>query len=98
MTAVASKRASARSPPRPEAEQTGRRAPPETQVPGMRMAAQEGMWLEAILTREDLLDAFCKLSPLEIRFGQNGTLRLSAPTAVAMNPGKSVAVVCDPGL
>jgi len=53
------------------------------------------MWLEAILTREDLLDAFCKLAPLEIRFGQSGTLNLSAPTAVAMNPGKSVAVVCD---
>jgi hypothetical protein len=62
------------------------------------MAAQEGMWLEAILTREDLLDAFCKLSPLEIRFGQNGVLNLSAPTAVSMNPGKSVLIVCDAAL
>jgi hypothetical protein len=62
------------------------------------MALPEGMWLEAILTREDLLDAFCKLSPLEIRFGQSGTLNLSAPTAVAMNPGKSVAIVCDAAL
>jgi hypothetical protein len=62
------------------------------------MAAGKGMWLEAILTREDLLDAFCKLAPLEIRFGQSGTLNLSAPTAVAMNPGKSVAVVCDAAL
>ncbi|HSY24820.1 MAG TPA: hypothetical protein VK841_22000 [Polyangiaceae bacterium] len=64
----------------------------------MRMAASEGMWLEAILTREDLLDAFCKLSPLEIRFGESGVLNLSAPTAVAMNPGKSVAIVCDAAL
>lgn len=53
------------------------------------------MWLEAILTREDLLDAFCKLAPLEIRFGQSGSLQLSAPTAVAMNPGRSVAITCD---
>lgn len=56
------------------------------------------MWLEAILTREDLLDAFCKLAPLEIRFGQNGSIELSSPTAVAMNPGKSVAIVCDADL
>ena len=62
---------------------------------GTRMAARMGMWLEAILTREDLLDAFCKLAPLEIRVGQGGSLKLSSPTAVAMNPGKSVAIVCD---
>ncbi|MGD0674129.1 MAG: hypothetical protein ABSC94_01845 [Polyangiaceae bacterium] len=53
------------------------------------------MRLEATLGKEDLLDVFGQLAPLEIRVGEGGTLLLACPTEVMMIPGDGVKVVCD---
>jgi hypothetical protein len=53
------------------------------------------MWLEAILTKDDLRDVFDQFAPLEIRLGDSGRLVLESPTEVSINPGSGVGVVCD---
>jgi hypothetical protein len=53
------------------------------------------MWLEAILTKDDLRDVFEQFAPLEIRLGESGRLILESPSEVSMNPGSGVGVVCD---
>jgi hypothetical protein len=53
------------------------------------------MWLEAILTREDLQEVVQEFSPLEIRLGDSGSLLLVAPSDVSVIPGQGVGVKCD---
>lgn len=53
------------------------------------------MWLEAILTKDDLRDVFEQFAPLEIRLGDSGRLILESPTDVSVIPGSGVGVVCD---
>jgi hypothetical protein len=53
------------------------------------------MWLEAILTREDLEGIAEKFSPLEIVLGDSGSLLLVGPCEVSLTPDEGVAVKCD---
>jgi hypothetical protein len=53
------------------------------------------MWLEAILTREDLQGIAEKFSPLEIRLGDGGSLLLVAPDEVTLIADHGVVVRCD---
>ncbi len=53
------------------------------------------MWLEAILTREDLEDVVEKFSPLKILLGDSGSLLLVGPCEVSLNPDKGISVKCD---
>jgi hypothetical protein len=53
------------------------------------------MWLEAIFTKDDLLDLLRRLSPLEIRLGETGTLVLASPTTVSTIVDRGIGVVCD---
>jgi hypothetical protein len=53
------------------------------------------MWLEAILTREDLRDVAERFSPLEIVLGVTGSLLLVSPRDVSLVPDKGLALTCD---
>jgi hypothetical protein len=53
------------------------------------------VWLEAILTGEDIRDILERFSPLEIRLGENGRLCLARPTEVSVVPGQGVVVICE---
>jgi hypothetical protein len=53
------------------------------------------MWLEAILTKEDLQDVLGQFAPLEIRLGDSGRLILAIPTDVSLIQGEGMGVVCD---
>jgi hypothetical protein len=53
------------------------------------------MWLEAILTREDLAGIVEKFSPLEILLGDSGSLLLMGPCEVSLTPDEGVGVKCD---
>ena len=53
------------------------------------------MWLEAILTRQDLQEVVEKFSPLKIVLGDSGSLLLVGPCEVSLTPDQGVAVKCD---
>jgi hypothetical protein len=53
------------------------------------------MWLEAILTREDLQDIAARFAPLELRLGDNGSLLLVEPREVALIADRGIALKCD---
>jgi len=53
------------------------------------------VWLEAILTREDVRCILEQFSPLEIRLGESGRVSFASPTTVSTIPGKGIGVVCD---
>jgi hypothetical protein len=53
------------------------------------------MWLEAILTTDDLREVLEQFSPLEIRLGDNGKLLLASPTRVSLTAGEGMSVVCE---
>jgi hypothetical protein len=53
------------------------------------------MWLEAILTQEDLTGVLAQFSPLEIRLGKGGKLLLAMPRDLSMVPDEGVRIVCD---
>jgi hypothetical protein len=53
------------------------------------------MWLEAILTNDDLLDVLRGFSPLEIRLGETGSLALASPSTVSTILDEGIGVVCD---
>jgi hypothetical protein len=53
------------------------------------------MWLEAILTKDDIRDIFAQFTPFEIRLGENGRLLLASPTEISMIPDEGVSVVCE---
>jgi hypothetical protein len=53
------------------------------------------MWLEAILTKEDLEKIVGQFSPLTVLLGENGSLLLASPCEVSLIPGEGIGVVCD---
>jgi hypothetical protein len=53
------------------------------------------MWLEAVLTRDDLSSIVDQFAPLEIRLGENGRLLLAGPTKVDLVEGAGISVECD---
>src|SRR5271154_3854452 len=53
-----------------------------------------GMWLEAVLTKDDLQDLFEQFAPLTIRLGESGELTLDAPSDVTFDSTSGVRVVC----
>lgn len=53
------------------------------------------MWLEAVLTEDDVRAVARQFSPLEIRLGTDGRLALSRPLSVSLVPGRGVEVVCN---
>jgi hypothetical protein len=53
------------------------------------------MWLEAILTREDLQGIAAKFSPLKILLGESGSLLLVAPDEVSLVADRGIVVKCD---
>lgn len=54
------------------------------------------MWIEASLTKEDLVDIAKKFAPLEIRLGdKGGFLRLSDPREVYLIPTVGLHLVCS---
>jgi hypothetical protein len=53
------------------------------------------MWLEAILTREDLQEVVEKFAPLKILLGDGGSLLLVGPCEVSLIPDEGIAVKCD---
>jgi hypothetical protein len=52
------------------------------------------MWLEAILSRQDLEHALGELTPTTIHFSHDGELHLDAPTSVVLVEGRGLRVVC----
>jgi hypothetical protein len=64
-------------------------------IHGTDLAEQLAMWLEAILTKEDLEEVVREFSPLEIHLGESGSLLLVAPREVALLPGEGLGVQCD---
>jgi hypothetical protein len=54
-----------------------------------------GMWLEAIVTEDDVANIAKQFAPLELRLGSDGRLSLSRLTSVLFVPGRGVEVVCD---
>jgi hypothetical protein len=53
------------------------------------------MWLEAILTREDLRHVLKQFAPMDLRLGESGKLLLDAPSDVSLIRDKGLAVVCE---
>jgi hypothetical protein len=53
------------------------------------------MWLEAILTKEDLQKVVRQFSPLKLLLGDSGTILLASPCEVSLIPGEGIGVVCD---
>lgn len=53
------------------------------------------MWLEAVLTEDDVRTVATQFSPLEVRLGPDGRLSLSRPLSVLLVPGRGVEVVCN---
>jgi len=53
------------------------------------------MWLEAVLTKDDLQDVFEQFAPLTIRLGESGELTLDAPSDVTFASESGVRVVCS---
>jgi hypothetical protein len=52
------------------------------------------MWLEAILTRDDLEKALRDFTPFKIRLGEDGELAISEPSEVALVPDEGLRVAC----
>ncbi|MDP9036776.1 MAG: hypothetical protein M3O50_18410 [Myxococcota bacterium] len=52
------------------------------------------MWLEAILTKDDLHAIAAQFAPMRFRLGDNGQLDLDEPTEVSMVPGRGIRIVC----
>jgi hypothetical protein len=52
------------------------------------------MWVEAILTREDLREFLEQLVPMTVRLGEQGKLCLDAPFEVSLTPENGISVAC----
>jgi hypothetical protein len=52
------------------------------------------MWVEAILTREDLREFLEQLVPVTFRLGEQGDLCLDAPFVVSLTPEKGISITC----
>jgi hypothetical protein len=53
------------------------------------------MWLEALLTEDDLARLSSQLFPVELRLRDSGLLTLSRPSRVALIASCGVEIVCD---
>jgi hypothetical protein len=53
------------------------------------------MWLDAVLTKDDLQSVFEQFAPLTIRLGESGELTLDAPSDVTFDSKSGVRVVCS---
>lgn len=54
------------------------------------------MWIEAVLSKDDIADLARKLSPLEIRLGDaGGKLRLTEPREIFLMPTVGLHIVCS---
>ncbi len=53
------------------------------------------MWLEAILTKEDLHQVLEQFAPMEFLLGESGRLLLVDPSEVTLIPEKGLSVVCE---
>jgi hypothetical protein len=53
------------------------------------------VWIEAILTRNDLVDFLGQLSPVEVALGKGGRLVVALPREVSMVPGEGIRVIAD---
>lgn len=53
------------------------------------------MWLEAILTKNDLREVAERFAPLKILLGVSGSLLLACPRDVSLVPDNGIALVCD---
>ena len=57
---------------------------------------EAAVWIEASLTKEDLVDLAKKFAPLEIRLGdKGGFLRLTDPREVYLIPTVGIHIVCS---
>ena len=52
------------------------------------------MWLEALLTREDLCEVLQQFIPMKLRLGESGDLLLEGPLVVSLIPEKGLSVTC----
>ncbi len=52
------------------------------------------MWLEAVLTSDDLAALVVKMTPLSIRLGDEGAIRISDPTDVALVADVGLRMTC----
>lgn len=52
------------------------------------------MWLEAILSREDLEHALRAMTPATLTLGAHGSISFGAPVAVTLVAGRGLRVVC----
>jgi hypothetical protein len=53
------------------------------------------MWLEAILSGDDLREVAERFAPLKIVLGVSGSLLLVSPRDVSLIPDKGIALTCD---
>jgi hypothetical protein len=53
------------------------------------------MWVEAILTQEDLREFLEHVVPVTFRLGEQADLRLDAPFVVSLTPEKGISVACQ---
>jgi hypothetical protein len=52
------------------------------------------MWIEAILSQDDLVQMVAQLTPLKMRLGNDGDLLIHDASKVTLLPGVGVRVVC----
>jgi hypothetical protein len=52
------------------------------------------MWLEAVLTKEDLERVLRHLTPCTIRLGEEGKLHIEETSGVSLVPGRGLRAVC----
>jgi hypothetical protein len=56
--------------------------------------AARGMWVEAILTQEDLREFLEQMVPVTFRLAEQADLCLDAPFVVSLTPEKGISVAC----
>src|SRR2546423_1582055 len=61
---------------------------------GVSIAGRHLMWLETIITREDLREMLVRLMPLEVRLGDEGELKLSHLMDVSFLESRGLHVKC----
>jgi hypothetical protein len=52
------------------------------------------MWIEAVLSKEELSTLAGQLAPVTIRLGEDGELHVQDPTDIAVVPGLGLRLVC----
>jgi hypothetical protein len=52
------------------------------------------MWLEAVLSKDDLRKVAAEFAPLTVRLGEEGELSLGVPSDVSLVPDKGLRIAC----